>query len=165
MGKTQKDLEAAFSGESQASRKYFHFAKKAELDGFKQVAKLFRAAAIAETIHAGNHLKALGGINDTRSNLLAAIEGENYEVTTMYPEFIGDAKAEGDTRAEKTFKWAWEVEKTHEELYKKALANLDNPQEDVDYYICPFCGHTHAGPPPEKCPVCGAPREKFEKVD
>jgi len=165
MGKTQKDLEAAFSGESQASRKYFYFAKKAELDGFKQVAKLFRAAAIAETIHAGNHLKALGGINDTRSNLLAAIEGENYEVTTMYPEFIGDAKAEGDTRAEKTFKWAYEVEKTHEELYKKALANLDNPQEDVDYYICPFCGHTHAGPPPEKCPVCGAPREKFEKVD
>lgn len=165
MSKTQKDLEAAFSGESQASRKYFHFAKKAEQEGYKQVAKLFRAAAIAETIHAGNHLKALGGINETKSNLQAAIEGENYEVTTMYPDFIENAKAEGNTRAEKTFVWAWEVEKTHEELYKKALANLDGDQEELDYYICPFCGHTHAGPPPEKCPVCGAPREKFEKVD
>jgi rubrerythrin len=165
MSKTQKDLEAAFAGESQASRKYFHFAKKAEQEGFKQVAKLFRAAAVAETVHAGNHLRALSGINDTRSNLQAAISGENYEVTTMYPEFLADAKAEGDTKAERSFNYAWEVEKGHEQLYKKALEMLDKPQVDVEYYVCPVCGHTHVGTPPEKCPICGAPREKFEKID
>jgi len=165
MGKTQKDLEGAFAGESQASRKYFHFAKKAEQEGYKQVAKLFRAAAVAETVHAGNHLRVLNGINDTRSNLQEAIKGENYEVTTMYPEFIADAKAEGDAKAEKSFSWAWEVEKTHEKLYKKALEMLEQPQEEVQYYVCPVCGHTHVGTPPEKCPVCGTPGSRFEKID
>ena len=103
MGKTQKDLEDAFAGESQASRKYFHFAKKAEQEGYTQVAKLFRAAAVAETVHAGNHLRVLNGIKDTRSNLQEAINGENYEVTTMYPEFIADAQAEGDCKSREVF--------------------------------------------------------------
>jgi rubrerythrin len=165
MGKTQKDLENAFAGESQASRKYFHFAKKAEQEGYMQVAKLFRAAAVAETVHAGNHLRVLNGIKDTRSNLQEAIKGENYEVTSMYPEFIADAQADGDAKAERSFYLAREVEKTHEQLYKKALEMLDKPQEDVQYYVCPVCGHTHVGTPPEKCPVCGTPGSRFEKVD
>ena len=165
MSKSQQDLEAAFAGESQASRKYFHFAKRAEQEGFKQVAKLFRAAAVAETVHAGNHLRALGGINDTASNLKVAIEGENYEVKVMYPEFIADAKADGDAKAERSFNYAWEVEKTHEKLYKEALDMLAKPQEDVEYYVCPVCGHTHVGKPPMNCPVCNTPGTKFEKID
>lgn len=165
MTKSQKDLEAAFAGESQASRKYFHFAKKAEQEGFKQVAKLFRAAAVAETVHAGNHLRALGGINDTASNIKTAIQGEHYEVNTMYPEFIADAKAESEAKAERSFNYAWEVEKEHEVLYTKALEMLGKPQEDVEYYVCPVCGHTHVGKPPEQCPICGTPGSKFEKID
>jgi rubrerythrin len=165
MTKSQKDLEAAFAGESMASRKYFHFAKKAEQEGFKQVAKLFRAAAAAETVHAGNHLRAMGGIQDTGSNLKEAIKGEHYEVNTMYPEFIADAKADANTKAERSFHDAWEVEKTHEQLYMKALEMLDKPQEDVEYYVCPVCGHTHVGKPPVNCPVCGTLGTKFEKID
>jgi rubrerythrin len=165
MSKTQKNLEAAFAGESQASRKYHHFAVKADLDGFPQVAKLFRAAAMAETVHAGKHLKTAGGVGTTAENLQAAIKGENYEVTVMYPDFIAAAQAEGEAKAEQSFKWAWEVEKTHEKLYTQALELLGKAQEDVDYYVCPFCGHTHVGTPPEKCPVCGAPGSKFIKID
>lgn len=165
MAKAQKDLESAFAGESQASRKYFHFAKKAEQEGFKQVAHLFRAAAAAETVHAGNHLRAMGGLGDTAANLKTAIAGEHYEVNTMYPEFIADAKAEGDGKAERSFTYAWEVEKTHEQLYQKALEMLGKPQEDVEYYVCPVCGHTHVGKPPAECPVCGTLGSKFEKID
>jgi rubrerythrin len=165
MGKTTENLQAAFSGESQASRKYFHFAIKADQEGFTHVAKLFRAAAYAETVHAGKHLKTAGGIGDTKANLVSAIKGENYEVNSMYPDFIAAAQADGDSKAETGFKWAWEVEKTHEILYTKALELLGKAQEEVDYYVCPICGHTHIGTPPEKCPVCGAPGEKFVKVD
>jgi rubrerythrin len=107
----------------------------------------------------------LGGIGGTDSNLKDAIKGENYEVNVMYPEFIADAKAEGDAKAERSFNYAWEVEKTHEQLYKKALEMLDKPQEDVEYYVCPVCGYTHVGTPPEKCPVCGTLGSKFEKID
>jgi len=165
MGNTIENLQSAFSGESQASRKYFHFAIKAEQEGYTQVAKLFRAAAYAETVHAGKHLKTAGGIGDTKTNLENAINGENYEVNVMYPEFIATAQAEGDSKAETGFKWAWEVEKTHEQLYMKALELLDKAQETVDYYVCPICGNTHIGIPPEKCPVCGAPGNKFVKID
>jgi len=110
MSKTNENLKDAFAGESQASRKYHHFAAVAEKEGHTQHAKLFRAAALAETIHAGNHLKAMGGINSTKENLQAAIEGENYEVVSMYPEFIQDSEAEGEKQATRTFKYAWEVE-------------------------------------------------------
>ncbi|MBA4421260.1 MAG: rubrerythrin [Anaerolinea sp.] len=165
MGKTKTNLEAAFAGESQASRKYFHFAIKADQEGHAQVAKLFRAAAYAETVHAGKHLKNMGGIGDTAANLETAIKGEHYEVTVMYPDFLADAQVEGESKAEQGFKWAWEVEKTHEQLYMKALELLGKAQEDVEYYVCSICGHTHVGTPPEKCPVCGAPRDKFVKMD
>lgn len=165
MTKTTKNLEAAFAGESQASRKYHHFAVQADKDGFTQVAKLFRAAALAETIHAGNHLKALGGVNTTRENLQAAIKGENYEVNVMYPEFLTESEAEGEKKATTSFRWAFEVEKGHEELYKKALENLDGAQAEVTYYVCPICGHTHVGKPTDRCPVCGTAADKFILVD
>src|SRR4030066_686569 len=139
MSKTVEDLKAAFAGEAQANRKYLAFAKKADADGLPQVAKRFRAAAAAETGHAHSHLRALDGVGMTSDNLKAAIEGENYEWVTMYPEFIQDAEAESMKRALNSFKWAWEVEQVHEGLYKKALASLDaqKPLAEVDYYVCP----------------------------
>lgn len=166
MSKVIDDLRAAFAGESQASRKYNSFARKAEQDGFPQIARLFRAASQAETIHAHNHLRAMDEIKSTAENLRAAIGGENYEVTTMYPEFIQDAEAGDSRKALTSFKWAMEVEKIHEGLYHKALealeAGKDAPQ--VEYYVCPSCGFTHEGPLEGKCPVCGTPGEKFELV-
>jgi rubrerythrin len=164
MTKSYDDLMAAFAGESQANRKYLAFAKKADEEGFAQVAKLFRAAAHAETVHAHNHLRAAGEVKTTEENLKTAIAGENYEHTEMYPSFLKDAEAEGDKKAMRTFNYANEVEKIHEQLYKDALAALGKPGETYDYYICPFCGYTHARVAPEVCPVCGAPKEKFEKI-
>jgi rubrerythrin len=164
MSKTEKNLMEAFAGESQANRKYLAFAKKADEEGLPQVAKLFRAAAQAETIHAHNHLRALGGIKSTKENLLAAIEGETYEFTSMYPEFIADAEKEEVKKALNSFRWANDVEKIHASLYKKALDNIENGSVAVDYFVCPICGYTHEGPLTGKCPVCGSPAEKFEKV-
>jgi rubrerythrin len=166
MTKTTDDLKAAFAGESQASRKYLSFAKKADEEGLAQIARLFRAASHAETIHAHNHLKALEGIQSTTENLQTAIAGENYEVTSMYPDFIKDAEEEGAKKALRSFQWAMDVEKVHEELYRKALAALEahETQAESDYYICPICGYTHEGPLEGKCPVCGTPGERFERV-
>ncbi|NPV76664.1 MAG: rubrerythrin family protein [Anaerolineae bacterium] len=166
MSKTTEDLLAAFAGESQANRKYLAFAKKAEADGFSQIARLFRAAAHAETIHAMSHLRVLGGVKSTAENLEAAIAGENYEVVTMYPDFIKDAEAEGNKRALSSFSDAMEVEKIHESLYREALEMLQNGVkfEDFDYYVCPVCGYVHKRNAPEKCPVCGALGSKFEVI-
>jgi rubrerythrin len=164
MSKTKEDLNAAFAGESQANRRYLAFARKADEEGFTQVAKLFRAAAAAETVHAHNHLRALGEIKATSDNLQAAIKGENYEVVSMYPDFINDAETEGEKKALTSFRWAWEVEKGHEALYRKALAALAEPEESFDYYVCPVCGYTHERGAPERCPVCNTPGERFEKV-
>jgi rubrerythrin len=124
MSKTEKDLQEAFSGESQANRKYTAFAKKAESEGYKQIARLFRAAAEAETVHALNHLRELGAIKTTKENLDAAIAGETYEFQDMYPQMIADAQSEGNKRAEISFTYANAVEKIHAALYKKALENL-----------------------------------------
>jgi rubrerythrin len=166
MTKTVDDLKAAFAGESQANRKYLAYAKKADADGHPQVAKLFRAAAAAETVHAHNHFRALDGVRTTSDNLKDAIEGENYEAVTMYPDFIKDAEAESMKRALNSFKWAWEVEKVHEGLYRKALATLEaqQPMQEVDYYVCPTCGFTHEGPLEGPCPICKTLGEKFERI-
>jgi len=166
MTKTVDDLKAAFAGESQANRKYLAYAKKADADGYPQVAKLFRAAAAAETVHAHNHFRALDGVRTTSDNLKDAIEGENYEAVTMYPDFIKDAEAESMKRALNSFKWAWEVEKIHEGLYRKALATLEaqQPIQEVDYYVCPTCGFTHEGPLEGPCPICKTLGEKFERI-
>jgi rubrerythrin len=165
MEKSIKDLEAGFAGESQASRKYYHFAVAADQEGFPQVAKLFRAAAVAETVHAGNHLRAMDAIKTTKENLASAIAGENYEHTEMYPSFIRDAEADGNRKANKSFRYAMQVEVIHEQLYQKALDTLGQPVEDVEYYVCPICGNTHVGKPSEACPICGSAAEKYMKVD
>lgn len=164
MTKSEKNLAEAFAGESQANRKYLAFAKKAEAEGFKQVAKLFRAAAEAETIHAHNHLKELGGIRSTRGNLEEAIHGESYEFQKMYPQMIEDANADGNNGALRTFNYANEVEKIHAELYQKALDNLGKNVE-ADYYVCQVCGYTAEGEAPDECPVCKSKKQAFKKVD
>ncbi len=164
MSKTTEDLKAAFAGESQANRRYLAFAKKADDEGYPQAARLFRAAAQAETVHALNHFRALGEVKSTAENLQAAIGGENYEVESMYPEFIKDAESEGEKRALTSFQWAWEAEKVHEALYRKALEGLSKETALIDTYVCPVCGYVHYGAVPEKCPICGTPGKRFEAV-
>ncbi len=164
MAKSIDDLKAAFAGESQANRKYTAFARKADQEGYAQVARLFRAAAHAETVHALNHFSALGEVKTTADNLEVAIAGENYEVATMYPEFIQDAEAEGNKGALRSFKYAFEAEKVHEQLYREALASLSKTTEVFDYYVCPVCGYTVGKGAPEKCPVCSTPGTKFEHI-
>jgi rubrerythrin len=161
--KTEDNLKEAFAGESQANRRYLAFAKKAEEDGFPQVAKLFRAAAEAETVHAHNHLRVLKGINATKENIQEAINGETHEFKSMYPGMMEKAKAEKNDEALQTFHYANEVEKLHAALYSKALESLGN-NEVVEYYVCPFCGNTVEKAPLEKCPICGAPGKKFVKI-
>jgi len=167
MSNTTENLQEAFAGESQASRRYLFFAEKAEGEGHRQVARLFRAAAEAETIHAGNHLKTMGGVGLTRDNLKAAISGESYEFTKMYPGFIEQARSEANQKAEITFNYANKVEKIHHSLYQKALGALEAGQEPKaePYFVCQVCGNTVAGEAPEKCPICGAPRSKFKRVE
>ena len=167
MTKSEDGLKSAFAGESQANRKYLAFAKKAEQEGLPGVAKLFHAAAAAETMHAHSHLRVLGGIKTTAENLKEAIEGEFYEFTTMYPEFIEHAKSEGNTNAERTFTYANEVEKIHHELYKKAIELVENGKdlEVQPMYVCSVCGYTHEGEPPETCPVCKSPKKVFNEID
>lgn len=161
---SKDNLKAAFGGESMANRTYLAFAKKADEEGYVQVAKLFRAAAAAETIHALNHLQRMGGIGSTMENLKEAIHGETYEFESMYPQFIEEAKKEGDNRALWSFEVANKVEQIHANLYQKALDNLGT-NEEVDYYVCSVCGHTHEGKPDGNCPICGASASKFDKID
>lgn len=164
MSKTVEDLKVAFAGESQANRKYLAFGKKAEDEGFPGIAKLFYAAAAAETVHAHKHLRVLKGIKGTKENLQEAIAGETHEFKVMYPEMIGHAKEEGNKQAEISFTYANEVEKIHAGLYEKALQEMENfPVQD--YYVCNICGYTIGGEPPEKCPVCGAAKKQFFKVE
>jgi len=163
MKKTEQNLMDAFAGESQANRKYLAFAKQAEQEGFKEVAKLFRAAAEAETVHANAHLKVLGGVGKTAENLKTAIEGETHEFKKMYPVFIEVAEKEGNKAAERSFKFANEVEKIHAGLYQKALDNLGK-NKSVDYHVCSVCGMTVEGDAPDKCPVCGAAKKAFIKI-
>lgn len=164
---TTDNLQAAFAGESQASRKYLFFAEKAEQEGFKQVARLFRAASDAETVHAKNHLRVLGGIKSTAENLREAIEGENHEYTEMYPEFIKQAEAESNAKAEHSFDIANKVEKVHHGLYQKALDAVEQGKtlEETPVYVCQICGYTVEGEAPDKCPICGAPKIKFNLVE
>ncbi len=164
MDETLKNLAEAFDGESQARNKYLAFARMAEEEGYPQVARLFRAAAEAEFIHALNHFRAMGGIGTTEENLKSAIGGENHEWVSMYPPFVEQAEREGNKRAKTSFEYAMAVEKTHEMLYREALESLSSDMEAYDYYVCPVCGHTHPRNAPEKCPVCGAPGSKFIKV-
>jgi rubrerythrin len=164
---TQENLQAAFAGESQANRKYLAFAKKAQDEGRAQVAKLFRAAAAAETVHALAHLRVMNGVGPTAENLKAAIAGEAYEFEKMYPEFIKVAESEGKRAAVATFNNANAVEKTHHALFTAALEAITAGKDlaPVDIWVCEVCGHTHVGEDaPESCPVCNALKKMFARV-
>ena len=163
---TNENLQAAFAGESQANRKYLAFANKAEKDGFPQIAKLFRAAADAETVHAHAHLRALGAIKDTVSNLKEAVAGEAHEFKSMYPQFLAEAEKENNKPAITSFKNAMAVEGIHHNLYSQALNSVEagNDLPSKKIYVCSFCGNTVYGQPPEKCPICNVPKEKFSEV-
>ena len=165
MAKTDENLKAAFAGESQANRRYLAFARKAEEEGFTQVAKLFKAAAEAETVHALNHLRITGQTKSTLENLDTAVSGETFEFEKMYPEYIDVAKQEENKQAAWSFDVANQVEQIHAKLFNKAIGALKNKKalEKVDYYVCRVCGNTVEGSPPDKCPICGAPKEKFFK--
>ena len=167
MSNTKENLASAFAGESQANRKYLFFADKAEEEGHAQIARLFRAAAEAETIHARTHLQNMDGIGSTRDNLQAAVGGEYHEFTEMYPAFIEQAKAENNRSAQTGFDWANKVEKIHHGLYQKALADLEAGEKvkDEPYFVCQGCGNTVAGEAPDRCPVCGAPKSMFKRVE
>ena len=164
MSKSEQNLRDAFAGESQANRKYLAFAVKADKEGYSQAARLFRAAAAAETVHAHAHLKTLKGVGATADNLKEAIAGETHEFKSMYPTMIEEAKAEDNKAAFRSFDYANAVEKIHAELYQKALDNLDN-MEAVDYYVCNVCGYTCESDAPDECPVCKAKKKAFFKVD
>jgi len=167
MSNTSENLQAAFAGESQASRRYLYFAEKAEKDGFPQVARLFRAASEAETVHARNHLRVMNGIGPTADNLKEAAAGENHEFTEMYPAFIEQARADNNQGAETSFNHANAVEKIHHGLYLDALKAVEAGQQmkDKPFFVCQVCGNTVAGEAPERCPVCGAPRSRFTQVE
>lgn len=163
---TKENLKNAFAGESQANRKYLAFAKQADLDGFPEVAKLFRAAAHAETVHAHAHLRAMKGVHKTLENLQEAIEGEGFEFQKMYPPYLEEAKQEGDKMAETSFRFALAVEKVHYDLYSAALdavkGGTDLKARPV--YVCEICGHTVYDAAPEKCEVCQAPQSRFTAI-
>jgi rubrerythrin len=164
MTKSEKNLRDAFAGESQANRRYLAFAKQADKEGYPQAAKLFRAAAEAETVHAHAHLRTLGGVRSTAENLKEAIAGETHEFKNMYPAMIEAAKEEGNKAAERSFSYANAVEKVHAGLYQKALDGLESPADVDCYYVCSVCGYTVADEAPAKCPVCGAVAKAFVKV-
>lgn len=165
MAKTEQFLKDAFAGESQANRRYLAFAAAADQEGYPQIARLFRAAAEAETVHAHNHLRALKGIRSTRENLLEAIAGETHEFKKMYPEMIEVAKCEGHKVGERSFTYANEVEKIHAQLYQNLLDSLEGPQENYPYYVCPVCGLTAEKEAPAVCSVCGTKGKMFRRID
>jgi len=167
MSRTTENLKTAFAGESQANRKYLAYAEKAAADGFPNVAKLFRAAADAETIHALRHWRALGMVRDTVRNLEDALGGESYEVDQMYPPMLAQAQADQEISAQHAFKGALEAEKVHVDLYSKALDTVKNGKdiEAFQVWTCVVCGYTHTGGPIDKCPVCGAGWNKFREVE
>jgi rubrerythrin len=165
MSQTEKNLKDAFAGESQANRKYLAFAKQADQEGHPQAAKLFRAAAEAETVHAHAHLKALGGIGKTAENLKQAMVGEIHEFKSMYPGMIEAAQKEGHKAAERSFRYANAVEEVHAGLYQKALDALSNPPKVDCHYVCEVCGYTSQDHAPDICPVCGAKAKSFKRID
>ena len=164
---TSENLQDAFAGESQANRKYLAFAKKAQDDGLPQVAKLFRAAAEAETVHAHAHLRVMGGIKGTQDNLQEAIDGEGHEFKKMYPDFVAVAEKEGNKPAVFSFKNALAVEEIHHGLYTEALHAVQSGSDlpETKIYLCPVCGNTVKGEVPDKCPICNTPKDRFFEVN
>lgn len=167
MSNTEENLQKAFAGESQARNRYTFFSEKAEEEDKPGIAKLFRAAALAEKVHAKNHFMASDNVKSTKENIGTAINGENYEHEEMYPKFIETAREEGKDQAVKSFNYAMKVEKKHEGFYKEAMKAMQEGEdlEEKDWYVCGVCGNTVKGEAPERCPICGAPRKKFMEVE
>ncbi len=167
ISETDKNIQDAFDGESQARSKYLLYAEKAEKEGLEMIAKLFRAVAKAESVHIGNHADAMGMVDGTVDNLKDAKEGENYEHSEMYPGFLKKARKEGEEDAALSFKWAKEVEEVHEQLYGKAIESAEKGKdlEEKRIQVCMGCGYTTTGEAPEICPVCGGPKKLFEEVE
>ncbi|HTP51869.1 MAG TPA: rubrerythrin family protein [Anaeromyxobacteraceae bacterium] len=165
MPTTNENLATAFAGESQANRKYLAFARQADKEGLPQIAKLFRAAAEAETIHAQAHFANMGGVGTTLANLEAALDGETYEFEKMYPPMVEQANAEGH-RARTMLGFANAAERVHARLFAQGLEALKSGKDlsQMDVFLCPFCGDVEFGVPPEKCPICGAPAAKFQRI-
>ncbi|EKD46580.1 MAG: Rubrerythrin [uncultured bacterium] len=163
MSKTQENLEDAFVGESQANRKYLAFAKAAEKEGKNNLAKLFRAVAEGETVHALKHLTVLGEVKDSLENLHSAIAGETFEIESMYPEFIEAAVEEGEKQAEMSFSAAMKVEQVHQKKFTEALAQVEENGDiaEVKYYVCQVCGNLEIGEAPEHCPICNTLKTNF----
>jgi rubrerythrin len=164
---TTKNLEIAFSGESQANRKYTAFSRKADQEGLKQIAKLFRAVAEAETVHALNHFKVMGVVGATNENIRNAIKGETYEFTEMYPSMMKSAEKEKEIQARSSFRLANEVEKIHAQLYEKALQSVEEGKDlsAKNIFVCQVCGNTVEGVAPDHCPICGASKDRFKKIE
>lgn len=165
MGKTDENLDKAFAGESQASMRYLAFARKADDEGYPGAARLFRAAARAEMVHALSHLNARGSVKGTKENIEAAIEGEAFEFKEMYPAMIKDAAAEKEIDARHSLEYAMSIEMVHHQLFKKALDKENADPAALAYYVCPVCGYTVADAAPKKCPYCGVDEKKFIRVE
>ncbi len=167
MSSTDSNIQAAFAGESQANRKYLFSAQKADEEGQKQVARLFRAAADAETVHARNHFRVNGGVKETRDNLRAAIGGEHYEFTKMYPDFIKQAESDKNGPAKDSFDLANKVEKVHHRLFESALQAVESGAETPEkpIFVCQVCGNTVEGAAPDRCPICGSPKKMFKQIE
>lgn len=161
---TKENLKASFAGESQAHMKYLAFADQAEKEDRPHIARLFRAIAYAEQVHATNHLRELGGIGDTVTNLEAAIGGENFEVGEMYAAYLAVAEAQEEKGATRSMTYAIEAEKIHAQMYGEAKQAAESGQDIAigQVYVCPVCGFTHIGEPPDRCPVCNAKKETFK---
>jgi rubrerythrin len=164
MSMTDENLMAAFAGESQANRKYLAFADKAEQEGFARASKMFKAAAMAETVHALAHFRASGGVKSTAENLAAAFKGETFEHEIMYPPMIKVAEEEKNEAAARSFKLANDAEQVHATLYKDILDNLE-AGADTDFYVCKVCGNVVEGEAPDTCGICGAGKQAFDKAE
>jgi len=163
---TKSNLENALAGESQAHIRYEKFSDRAEKDGYPNVGRLFEAAAASERVHAGNHLRALDGIQETASNLAAASGGENFEIEEMYPSYIAVAELQDEKKARESMHRALQAEKVHLDLYRRAASDVAAGKDigRTDYYVCPVCGFTMEGNAPDVCPVCGTKHERFLKI-
>lgn len=163
---TEESLKAAFAGESQAHMRYLIFAQKAEEEGLPDLARLFKAIAFAEQVHATNHFKAMGQLGSSSENLEVAIGGETFEVEEMYPAYDAIARLQGEKEAQRSIHYALEAEKIHAAYYRQAKQGVDAGKdlEIGQIYICSICGYTGEGEPPDRCPICGASREKFQTL-
>ena len=161
---TEANLINAFAGESQAHMRYEIFAQQAEKENTPNIAKLFRAIAYSEQIHATNHFKTLGELGDTKSNLSKAITGENFEIVEMYPAYTVVAEHQNEKEAQKVFNWAREAEETHEQMFAEAK-NAVKEGRDIELtqiHICSICGFTTSDDVPDRCPICGVSADKFK---